>query len=50
MIDYEIRVNDRANMEVGAFRTGAHDDMVTALGLAVMFDATPAAFVGPRVW
>lgn len=32
--DYEIRVNDRANEQMGAFRIGAHDDLVVALGLS----------------
>ncbi len=32
--DFEIRVNDKAHMETGAFRVGAHDDLVVALGLA----------------
>jgi hypothetical protein len=36
--DYEIRVSEDANDKYGAFRTGAHDDLVTALGLAVQTD------------
>ncbi len=35
LLDYEIRIDERANDRYGAFRTGAHDDLVTALGLAV---------------
>lgn len=36
---YEIRVSEQtANLQAGAFKTGAHDDMATALGLAVLFD------------
>lgn len=35
LMDYEIRVNEHANETYGAFKTGAHDDLVTALGLAV---------------
>ena len=36
---YEVRVSERtANLQAGAFRTGTHDDLVTALGLAVLFD------------
>jgi len=35
LLDYEIRVNEHANETYGAFKTGAHDDLVTALGLAV---------------
>lgn len=33
--DYEIRVDENANDRYGAFRVGTHDDLVTALGLAV---------------
>jgi hypothetical protein len=33
---YEIRVSDHASVLAGAFKTGAHDDLVTALGLAVL--------------
>ncbi len=33
--DYEIRVSEDANDRYGAFAVGAHDDLVTALGLAV---------------
>lgn len=36
--DYEIRVSEDANDRYGAFRTGTHDDLVTALGLAVQTD------------
>ncbi len=35
LLDYEIRVGENANEKYGAFRVGAHDDLVTALGLAV---------------
>jgi hypothetical protein len=34
--DYEIRVDDDAHDRYGAFKTGTHDDLVTALGLAVI--------------
>jgi len=34
--DYEIRIDPNANEQYGAFSTGAHDDLVTALGLATM--------------
>lgn len=37
-LDYELRVDEQANDKYGAFRTGAHDDLVTALGLAVQTD------------
>ena len=33
--NYEIRVDENANDRYGAFRVGTHDDLVTALGLAV---------------
>jgi len=33
--DYEVRVDERANDRYGAFKVGAHDDLVTSLGLAV---------------
>ena len=36
--DYEIRVDENANDRYGAFRVGTHDDLVTALGLAVQAD------------
>jgi hypothetical protein len=32
--DYEIKVGDDGLDTYGAFRTGKHDDLVTALGLA----------------
>jgi hypothetical protein len=35
LLDFEIRVDENAHQRSGAFRTGAHDDLVTALGLAV---------------
>ena len=38
--DYEIRVSEDANDRYGAFRVGAHDDLVTALGLAVQVEPT----------
>lgn len=36
--DYEIRVDPNANDRYGAFKVGIHDDLVTALGLAVQLD------------
>jgi hypothetical protein len=36
--DYEIRVSEDANDKYGAFKVGTHDDLVTALGLAVQTD------------
>lgn len=38
LLDYEIRVDENANDRYGAFRVGTHDDLVTALGLAVHAD------------
>jgi hypothetical protein len=38
LLDYEIRVTEDANDRYGAFRVGTHDDLVTALGLAVQED------------
>ena len=32
---YEIKVTDNGNEQFGAFKVGTHDDLVTALGLAV---------------
>lgn len=32
--DYEIKIDQNANDRYGAFKTGTHDDLVTALGLA----------------
>lgn len=43
--DYEIRVDADANEKYGAFRVGTHDDLVTALGLAVQKDFEYASFV-----
>ena len=38
LLDYEIRVGEDANDKYGAFKVGTHDDLVTALGLAVLKD------------
>jgi hypothetical protein len=35
LLRYEIRVSEDANDRYGAFKVGTHDDLVTALGLAV---------------
>jgi len=45
--DYEIRIDADANDKYGAFRVGTHDDLVTALGLACVYDppAPPAVTV-----
>jgi Terminase RNaseH-like domain len=47
LMDYEIRVDENANDKYGAFKTGAHDDLVTALGLAVQLDREPQAWALP---
>jgi hypothetical protein len=48
---YEIHVDTDANDKYGAFAVGAHDDVVTALGLACLED--PGYYgveVGPSLW
>ena len=47
LLDYEIRVDQNANDCYGAFRVATHDDLVTALGLAVQCD--PARYEY-RIW
>jgi hypothetical protein len=34
LLNYEIRVNENASAQFGAFKVGSHDDLATALGLA----------------
>lgn len=41
LLDYEIRISEDANDRYGAFKVGTHDDLVTALGLAVQVDPAP---------
>lgn len=50
--DYELRLNSKANAIFGAFKQGTHDDLVTALGLAVLDDTpfTQGFGLGPRIW
>lgn len=38
LLDYEIKVSEEGKDTYGAFKVGAHDDLVTALGLAVLVD------------
>jgi hypothetical protein len=38
LLNYEIRINENANAQFGAFRVGVHDDLATALGLACCED------------
>lgn len=40
LLDYEIPVAEGADDRYGAFRVGSHDDLVTALGLAVHRDTS----------
>ena len=46
LLDYEIRVDDNAHEKFGAFRVGTHDDLVTALGLAVQTEPTSSVDPG----
>jgi hypothetical protein len=39
LVNYEIRVSRDGDATFGAFKTGTHDDLATALGLAVQEDA-----------
>ena len=34
LLNYEIKVTDAQNLQMGVFKTGKHDDLATALGLA----------------
>ncbi len=47
LLDYEIRVSEDANDRYGAFKVGSHDDLVTALGLAVCYQPPPEIPLGP---
>ena len=38
LLNYEIKVTSNANLQMGVFKTGAHDDLATALGLACWED------------
>lgn len=38
LLDYEVQIEKDANERYGAFSVGTHDDLVTALGLAVQTD------------
>lgn len=38
LLEYQVRPVHNANEISGAFRVGPHDDLVTALGLAVLSD------------
>lgn len=38
LLEYEIQVDEKANERYGAFPVGTQDDLVTALGLAVLYE------------
>jgi hypothetical protein len=38
LLNYELRVDANGHARAGAFRVGTHDDLVTAIGLAVQVD------------
>ena len=38
LMNYQLKVNEYANLEFGAFKVGTHDDLTTALGLACIYD------------
>lgn len=46
---YEIRIDQDANDKYGAFKVGSHDDLVTALGLAVIEEPYRSSAVGAFV-
>ena len=43
--NYELKSDPDGDLKFGAFRVGTHDDLVTALGLAVLVDPP-----GPQLW
>lgn len=50
LLDFEIKVTRDGHDELGAFRTGTHDDLVTALGLSVLGEAHTLVTYGPNIW
>jgi hypothetical protein len=51
LVDFEIKVNEKtANLTAGAFRVGTKDDLVSALGLAVLHEPLPPVTTGPSIW
>jgi hypothetical protein len=50
LLNYEIRVDEKANDRYGAFKVGTHDDLVTALGLTVQLDFGPTSMVISAHW
>lgn len=43
LMNYQIKVNENANAQFGAFKVGTHDDLVTALGLACLYEPAMSA-------
>jgi hypothetical protein len=48
LIEYEVEVSEDANDRYGAFRVGRHDDLITALGLAVHKRRSVSIYPGDR--
>lgn len=49
--NYELRATKKANLLLGAFKAGTHDDLATALGLAVLDEGpTQPVGVGRNLW
>jgi hypothetical protein len=44
LLNYEIRMTESANLQTGVFKTGKHDDLATALGLACWDDDQRGTF------
>ncbi len=47
LLEYEIKVTESANLQMGVFSTGKHDDLATALGLACWEMPDRTIHVGP---
>lgn len=51
LADFEIKVNEKtAHLSAGALRVGAHDDLVSALGLSVLHEPLPPVTTGPSIY
>jgi hypothetical protein len=50
LLDYELRIDRNANEQFGAFKVGTHDDLVTALGLALQIDVGPTSGIVSVQW
>jgi hypothetical protein len=48
--NYEIHVSEKGADQFGAFKTGSHDDLVTALALAVWRGEAEGYAGGPMIW